>query len=288
VAYELGLVTRRASELYPGEAKTDRRDRFVLADTARTHAHRLHWLEPSDERIEELRVLAGYDDDLSGDSTRTVNRLRDLLLSLAPALERVLGRRLEHPAARALLARYPTPTALRGAKRGQLVRLAKGHAPRMRERLVDGLLEALSGQTVTVPAEQTAGRVIAELAEELDRLAGRRDQLEREIVTLSCPTLRRRSCSQSRESGSRPAPGSSPRSVTSTDSRPRRSSPPTPGSPQSPANPAARSAASRRAGAATSGSRTRSGSRRSARCATSAPPPTTPANERKARNTTPP
>jgi transposase len=40
VAYVPGLVMRRASELYPGEAKTDRRDSFVLADTARTHASR--------------------------------------------------------------------------------------------------------------------------------------------------------------------------------------------------------------------------------------------------------
>jgi Transposase len=184
VAYVPGLMMRRASELYPGEAKTDRRDSFVLADTARTHAHRLHWLEPSDELIEELRVLAGYDDDLAGDWTRTVNRLRDLLLSLAPALERILGPRLEHPAARAPLRRYPTPTALRGAKRGQLVRLAKRHAPRMGERLVDDVKQALAAQTITVPAERAGGRVIAELAQELDRLADRRQALEREIEAL--------------------------------------------------------------------------------------------------------
>jgi hypothetical protein len=50
VAYVPGLVMRRASELYPGEAKTDRRDRFVLADTARIHAQRLHWLDPHRDR----------------------------------------------------------------------------------------------------------------------------------------------------------------------------------------------------------------------------------------------
>jgi hypothetical protein len=69
-------------------------------------------------------------------------------------------------------------------ERGQLVRLAKRHAPRMGERLVDELLGALAGEKVTVPAEQTARRVIAELATELDRLADHRDQLEREIETL--------------------------------------------------------------------------------------------------------
>jgi transposase len=131
VAYVPGLVMRRASELYPGEAKTDRRDSYVLADTARTHARRLHWLEVGDETLERLRLLGGYDDDLAHDVNRTANRLRDMLLAISPALERVLGPRLDHPVARALLARYPTPTALRAAGRRRLTPLCKRHAPRM-------------------------------------------------------------------------------------------------------------------------------------------------------------
>ena len=39
VAYIPGLVMRRAADLYPGEAKTDRRDAFVIADTARLRRH---------------------------------------------------------------------------------------------------------------------------------------------------------------------------------------------------------------------------------------------------------
>lgn len=91
VAYVPGLVMRRASELYRGEAKTDRRGSFVLADTARTHARRLHWLEVDDQTLERLRVLGGYDDDLAHDVNRAANRLRDMLLAVSPALERVLG-----------------------------------------------------------------------------------------------------------------------------------------------------------------------------------------------------
>jgi hypothetical protein len=127
----------RASEFYPGETKTDRRDSFVLADTARTHARRLHWLEAADETLERLRVLGGYDDDLAHDVNRTANRLCDMLLAINAALERVLGPRLDHPVARALLARYPTPTALRAAGRRRLGPLAKRHAPRLGARLVD-------------------------------------------------------------------------------------------------------------------------------------------------------
>jgi transposase len=85
------------------------------------------------------------------------------------------------PVARALLARYPTPTALRAAGRRRLTPLAKRHAPRIGARLVDEIQAALAAQTITVPAEETTGRVIRELAEELDRLADRRDRLAQEI-----------------------------------------------------------------------------------------------------------
>ena len=43
VAYVPGLVMRRAADLYPGEAKTDRRDAFVIADTARMRRRQVHW-----------------------------------------------------------------------------------------------------------------------------------------------------------------------------------------------------------------------------------------------------
>jgi hypothetical protein len=104
-----------------------------------------------------------------------------MLLAVSPALEWVLGPRLDHPAARALLVRYPTPTALRAAGRRRLGPLAKRHAPRMGARPVDEIQAALGAQTVTVPAEETAGRVIRDLAEELDRLAARRDRFATEI-----------------------------------------------------------------------------------------------------------
>jgi hypothetical protein len=180
VAYVPGLVMRRASELYPGEAKTDRRDSFVLADTARTHARRLHWLELGDETLEQLRVLGGYDDDLAhdvnapptGSGTCCSRSARRWSGCSAPGS-------ITPPPGRC--SRYPTPTALGAAGRRRLGPLVKRHAPRMGARLVDEIQAALAAQTVTVPAEQTSGRVIRELAEELDRLAARRDRLAQEI-----------------------------------------------------------------------------------------------------------
>lgn len=180
VAYIPGLVMRRAAQLYPGAAKTDPRDSFVLADTARTHRRRVHWLSASDELLAELRILVGFDNDLAVDINRSTNRLRDALVSVAPGLERVLGDRLDHPAARAVLARWPTPTQLRSAGPA-LRRLCRKHAPRAGDRLADDIDAAITAQTVTVPAEATLGRVIAELAAELERLYQRRARLAAEI-----------------------------------------------------------------------------------------------------------
>ena len=93
VAYVPGLVMRRAADLYPGESKTDRRDAFVIADTARAWRRQVHWLDAtSDEALEKLAVLNGFDVDLGADQTRQANRLRDLLVSVSPALERARAR----------------------------------------------------------------------------------------------------------------------------------------------------------------------------------------------------
>lgn len=182
VAYVPGLVMRRAADLYPGEAKTDRRDAFVIADTARLRRRQVHWLDVgSDELLEQLRVLNGFDTDLAADVTRLANRLRDALTSVSPALERVLGSRLGHGGVRNLLVKFPTPTALRAAGRSRITKTIKTRSPRLAAKITDAVIAALESQTLTLPAEATIGRVIAELAGELDRVYHRRDILAGEI-----------------------------------------------------------------------------------------------------------
>ena len=180
-----GLVMRRAADLYPGESKTDRRDAFVLADTGRTRRHQVHWLDAGDdELLEQLRVLNGYDTDLAADATRLSNRLRDALTSVSPALERVLGPKLHNAGARDLLARYPTPQALATAGRGRIARTIRKRSPRLAAALTEAVTGALDAQTVVVPGSGAMGRVIAEVATELDRTQQRRERLGAEIGEL--------------------------------------------------------------------------------------------------------
>jgi transposase len=182
VAYVPGLVMRRAADLYPGEAKTDRRDAYIIADTARTRRKQVHWLDASsDELLAQLRVLNGFDTDLAEDQTRVTNRLRDALTSIAPALERALGNRLQHAGIRDLVAAFPTLTALRAAGPDAVRVTIARRSPRIAGKTADAVAKALGAQDVTMPAEKATGRVIAELARELDRVFQRRDALAEEI-----------------------------------------------------------------------------------------------------------
>lgn len=184
VAYVPGLVMRRAADLYPGESKTDKRDSLILADHARLHAARLHWLTQGDEDLQTLQLLAGRDQDLAHDVTRTSNRLRDLLLQAHPPLEAVLGPRLGHAAVRKLLSQYASATQLRKAGRSRVLKVLERDAPRMAGRLRDDIFVALDQQTITVPADRTIGRLIQDLARDLHGLHERRDALERELQGL--------------------------------------------------------------------------------------------------------
>lgn len=182
VAYVPGLVMRRAADLYPGEAKTDKRDAFIIADTGRTRRKQVHWLDVgSDELLDRLRVLNGFDIDLAADQTRLTNRCRDALTSVSPGLERAVGARLNQAGVRDLLANYPTLTALKAAGPARLTRTVRARSPRLAAKIVDTVMAALAAQSVTVPAEATIGRVIAELVTELDRVFARRDALAAEI-----------------------------------------------------------------------------------------------------------
>ncbi len=93
VAYLTGLAMRRIADLYPGQAKTNARDAHIIADAARTMPHTLRRVDIGDDTLTELGVLAGFDDDLAEEATRTSNRIRGLLTGIHPALERVLGPR---------------------------------------------------------------------------------------------------------------------------------------------------------------------------------------------------
>jgi len=82
---------RRAAGILPGEAKTDRRDAFVIAMTAASIPTALRPVPNRSDTRADLAALASYDDDCRCDMTREINRLRAHLLEISPTFERALG-----------------------------------------------------------------------------------------------------------------------------------------------------------------------------------------------------
>ncbi|MEU0479225.1 IS110 family transposase [Streptosporangium sp. NPDC006013] len=184
VAYLPGLTMRRLADLHPGNAKTDARDAFIIADAARTLPHTLRRVDAGDEALAELEVLVGFDDDLAAEATRVTNRIRGLLVTIHPALERALGPRLHHPAALELLARFGGPNGLRDAGREQFLTIARPLAPRMAGRMVDDVLVALEAQTVVVPGTSAAETVLPRLSRSLRSVLDQRRQVAAEVEAM--------------------------------------------------------------------------------------------------------
>ena len=160
VAYLPGLAMRRIADLHPGNAKTDARDAYIIAEAGRSMPHALRRVGGDDDLIADLAVIVGFDDDLAGEVNRVSNRIRGLLTQIHPALERAIGGDIGHPAVLALLTKFGGPTGLAAAGKRRLTTTAKPLAPRMHERLVQAIVKALTEQSVTVPGTRAAELVL--------------------------------------------------------------------------------------------------------------------------------
>ncbi len=184
VAYLPGLTMRRIADLYPGEAKTDARDAFIIADAARAMPHTLRAIELENETIAELEMIVGFDDDLAGEATRVASRLRGLLTQIHPHLERVVGPRIQHPAVLMLLERFGSPAQTRKAGHRRPITLIHPKAARMAERLVEDIFTALDEQTVVVPGTDAVGLIVPSLATSLSAVLDQRKLLATRIEEL--------------------------------------------------------------------------------------------------------
>jgi transposase len=181
VGYLHGTAMARARDFYAGEGKTDPKDAFVLADVARAHPRRVVWLEPTEEARARLELLCGYDADLRADANRLTNRLRALLGTHWPALERALGQRLDTRPVLALLEKYPSGPALARAGGKRIAARLKAERAQRPDLLAERVLTAARAQVATTPGADTAASLVVELASQLDRVLARRQQLGAEI-----------------------------------------------------------------------------------------------------------
>jgi transposase len=177
-----GLAVNRARQgTSGGEAKSDPADAAVIAEQVRVRAELRH-IEPMGELDAEIRLLVGRRRDLMAEQIRRISRLRDLLTSIHPALERAVDP--TNKADLVLLGRYVTPAELRRAGPRRITEhvLGAGHLRRAAvEGLVARAMEGARAQRIAVPGEARAAELVRELAGEALRARERIAAIDAEI-----------------------------------------------------------------------------------------------------------
>jgi transposase len=178
VLYVPGLTVDRARDTYRGESKTDARDAHVIADQARMRPD-LGELRAGEQELAELHLLLRRRRDLITDQSRTIARLREALLSLFPALERALDLNSKGPLT--LLTHYQTPTQLRPAGHKRVAAYLRSRGVKGSANVAHKALTAARSQNVTLPAQDIASRIVAELAREIFALKERIESIDEEL-----------------------------------------------------------------------------------------------------------
>jgi len=178
VLYVPGLSVERARDTYRGESKTDARDARVIADQARMRPD-LEELEAGEQEIAELQLLLARRRDFITDQGRIITRLREALLSLFPALERALDLNGKGPLI--LLTHYQTPAQLRRAGHKRVATYLRNRSVKGSDKVAYKALSAARSQSVSLPAQEVASRIVAELAAEVLALKERIESIDEEI-----------------------------------------------------------------------------------------------------------
>lgn len=162
--YISGLAVNRASAGYRGTGKTDARDAAVIADQARVRRD-LNPVRPGDEAAVELKILTARRTDLVADRTRTINRLREQLLNIFPALERALD--LTNHGPLVLLTGYQTPAALRRTGARRLETWLRNRKVRAADTIAEAAVAAAGRQHTALPGEKLTAQMVHTLAKEV-------------------------------------------------------------------------------------------------------------------------
>ncbi|ANZ42555.1 transposase [Lentzea guizhouensis] len=166
VTYVSGQTVNRMAGAFGGEGKTDAKDARIIAETSRMRGD-LPRLSVPDQVVTDLAVLTARRADLMNDWVRDVNRLRELLSSIFPALEKRLD--CTTRAALTLLTGFQTPAAVRDAGEPGLTRHLHdlGVRPGTAHTVTAKALAAAAEQTAALPAEAVTAPLIARLSRQL-------------------------------------------------------------------------------------------------------------------------
>ncbi|MET8239569.1 IS110 family transposase [Streptomyces sp. NPDC005078] len=177
--YVPGRTVNRMSGAYRGEAKTDARDAYVIAETAR-HRRDFAAIDVPAQLAADLALLTAHRSDLVADRVRMINRLRDVLTGVFPALERAFDYSA-HKGALVLLTGYQTPAAIRRRGRARLTAWLTNRSVRSADTVAAAALDAAQAQHTALPGEDVAAQILADLAAQILALDDRLRRIDKQI-----------------------------------------------------------------------------------------------------------
>lgn len=181
VRYVPGRTVNQMAVAYRGEAKTDARDAYVIAETLR-HRGDLTEVQVATSLVTELRLLVTHRSDLVGDRVRMANRLRDVLSGYFPALERAFDY-AHSRGALTLLTGYQTPAAIRRTGQSRLQTWLTKRKVRSADQIAAAALAAAKAQQTVVPGQDVAASIVADLAAQLLAIGSRISELDARITS---------------------------------------------------------------------------------------------------------
>lgn len=179
VRYASGRVVAAMSAAYAGEGKTDAKDAYVIAETARLRRD-LSVVDTGTDLVRNLAVLTGHRADLIADRVRMINRLRDLMTSVFPSLERAFDYS-SHKGALVLLTGYATPDGIRRIGQSRLTGWLRNRRVRGSADVAARAVAAAKAQTVVLPGQELTASIITELATAILGLDDRLKALDAQI-----------------------------------------------------------------------------------------------------------
>jgi transposase len=179
VRYASGRVVAAMSAAYAGEGKTDAKDAYVIAETARLRRD-LAVIDAGAGLVRNLAVLTGHRADLVADRVRMINRLRDLMTSVFPSLERAFDYSAQKGAL-VLLTGYASPDRIRRAGQARLTGWLRNRNVRGAAEVAARAITAAKAQAILLPGQELTVSIITELARDILALDERLKALDAQL-----------------------------------------------------------------------------------------------------------
>ncbi|MGW3063576.1 IS110 family transposase, partial [Streptomyces sp. NPDC001130] len=181
--YVAGSKFAAFKKSFSGQGKTDLKDSYIIAEFTRC-LRRQTVPVPAPPRVtKELTLILSHRNGLSTERTRTINRMRALLTSIFPELERSFDY-AQAAGPLVLLSGYQTPAAIRRMGESRLTAWLTKRGVRNAAALAEKAVTAAKSQESAASEEDLAAELVAELAQKITEMNNRLKELEKKIKEL--------------------------------------------------------------------------------------------------------